>query len=83
LTSKPIEITDISVVITGLSVSKMITDFTIYKFKFLKNHKKLGKYYKKLEKNLSTIVKKKFQIYIIWLVKIQILSNIAKGAHMA
>jgi hypothetical protein len=38
------------------------SEFTIYKFKNLKNQKK---YYKKLEQILSVLVKKLFQISIV------------------
>jgi hypothetical protein len=42
----------------------------------IKNFKKSGKYYKKLEQILSILVKKYLQICIICLVKIQNLSNL-------
>jgi hypothetical protein len=38
---------------------------------------------KKTKENSKCSGEDFFKIYIIWLVKIQILSNIAKGAHMA
>jgi hypothetical protein len=60
----------------------LLTYFTIHKFKISKIIKNQEKYYKKLENILSVLVKKVFKICIIWLVKIQILSNFTKGTHM-
>jgi hypothetical protein len=54
----------------------------VHKFEFLNKIKNQEKYVKKLDKIIRLLMKKFFKISIVCLVKIQILSNIKKWAHM-